>query len=189
MAVEFDFSDLDEFVKKLGSAARGDFKAELVKFMQGLATDFLRIVQDEIIRRKVVDSRLLLASFHQSGEDNVWEISDDGLTLEVGTAVKYAQIANDGHCTVKENTPGAYRTKKDGKKIPAGTLVRFVPGYWSGNRFVYDRNAKTGMVLKQQWIEGKHYWEGAIRILEKMFPEVLDKKVQEWLDKYFRMGA
>lgn len=31
---------------------------------------------------------------------------------------------------------------------------RWVPGYWKGNRFVYDSAAKTGMMLKEKFIPG-----------------------------------
>ena len=168
MAIEFDLGDFEEFVKRLGKAARCDFKAELTKFMQGLGMDFLRVVEDEIERRGVMDSRVLLASFSQGDVNNVWEIREGGLTLEVGTNVSYAKFRNNGHWL-----------------NPKGVERRFVPGRWEGHRFVYDPNAGTGMMLKQQWVEGAHYWEGAIKIFEKMFPEALEAKLQSWLDKYF----
>jgi hypothetical protein len=63
-----------------------------------------------------------------------------------------------------------------------------VRGRWRGDRFVYDPNADTGMMLKQQWVEGAHYWEGAIKIFEKIFPKMLEAKLQKWLDEYFGMG-
>ena len=46
-------------------------------------------------------------------------------------------------------------------------------------------DAEGGMVLKQHWVEGKHYWESALRILDKMMPDLLDAKLQTWLDEYF----
>ena len=168
--IKFDMSDFETFVGKLQSAARGDFKKEFTKFLQGLGSEFLRIVEDEIIRRQVMDTRLLLASFHQGGVDNVWEVSDGGLTLEVGTNVKYAKFRNDGHWL-----------------NPKGVEHRFVPGVWQGHRFTYDPNSNTGMMLRQQWIEGAHYWEGAIKIFEKIFPDMLEGKLQNWIDKYFGM--
>jgi len=172
--VNFDLSEINEFVSKLERAAKGDFKKELAVWMQGLGAEFLRIVEDEIIRLKVMDTRLLLASFHEGGDGNVWEISDGGLTLEVGTNVKYASYVNDGHWL-----------------NPEGVAHRFVPGDVvlgaDGKiiKFTYNPDAKTGMALKQKWIEGKHYWESAVRIFEKMFPGILEAKMQGWLDKYF----
>lgn len=43
------------------------------------------------------------------------------------------------------------------------------------------------MILRQQWVEGYHYWESAIKILEQMAPKFLEAKLQEWLDRYFSM--
>lgn len=166
--VEFDMSEFREFFQRMERAARGDFRKELELFMEGLGNEFLRILQDEIKRRKVMDSRLLLASFEKGADHNVWEISDGGLTLEVGTNVDYAGYVNDGHWT---NTKGVER--------------RFVPGYWEGDKFRYDPAAESGMLLKQHWVEGAHYWDSALRILDKIYPELLGAKLQEWMDSYF----
>lgn len=166
--VEFDLTEIKPFLARLRQAASGDFKNEITRFFEGIGLEFLRLVQDEIIRREVVDTRLLLASFYQGGDDNVWETDETGLTLEVGTNIKYAAYVNDGHWTNAKGVP-----------------IRFVPGRWEGDRFIYERGAKTGMVLKQRWVEGAHYWESALRILERMFPDLLEAKLQHWLDKYF----
>ena len=149
-------------------AAKGDFRKEFENFLEAVGNEFLRVLQDEIIRRNVLDTRLLLASFEKGSTGNVWSIEEGGLTLEVGTNVSYASYVNDGHWT---NTKGVAR--------------RWVPGYWSGDRFIYDPSAKTGMLLKQKWVEGAHYWESALRIIERIYPEALERKLQEWLDSYF----
>ena len=54
------------------------------------------------------------------------------------------------------------------------------------DRNIYTPGEKTGMVLKMKWVEGSHYWESSIRILEKLYPELLEKKLQSWLDEYFK---
>nr|DAL85224.1 MAG TPA: type I neck protein [Caudoviricetes sp.] len=164
----FDFAEYSAFFSRLRQAASGDFRREIMLFLEGMGLEFLRVLEDEIIRREVVDSRLLLASFHKDGDGNVWEMDEGGLSLEVGTNIDYAAYVNDGHWTNEK-----------------GVDVRFVPGRWEGERFIYDPAEKGGMVLKQHWVEGSHYWESAIRIIEKMFPELIDAKLQEWLDKYF----
>ena len=166
--VDVDMSEFKEFFGSLERAAKGDFRKEFELFLEGLGNEFLRILQDEIVRRKVLDSRQLLASFEKGGDGNVWNIEEGGLVLEVGTSVEYAGYVNDGHWT---NTKGVER--------------RFVPGYWEGDRFIYDPAAKGGMMLKQHWVEGKHYWESALRILDRIYPELLEAKLQEWLDSYF----
>lgn len=166
--VEFDMSEFREFFKTMERAAKGDFRKEIETYLEAIGFDFLKVVQDEIIRRKVMDTRLLLASFSKGADGNVWELTDGGLTLEVGTNVNYASYVNDGHWT---NTKGVER--------------RWVPGYWKGDRFVYDPAAETGMLLKQKWVEGAHFFESAIRIYNKVFQAELDVKLQEWLDSYF----
>ena len=149
-------------------AAGGDFKREMQTYLEGLGNEFLRILEEEIVRRKVMDTRLLLRSFHPGDENGVWKMDEDGLTLEVGTAVKYASYVNDGHWT-----------------NPKGVSARWVPGSWNGDRFTYDPSSDEGMLLKQHWVPGSHYWESALRIIEKMFPKLLDRKMQDWIDRYF----
>ena len=166
--VDFDTAGADKFFDALEAAARGEFRKELELFLEGVGNEFLRIVEDEIIRRKVLDTRLLLASFHKGDGNNLWELTEGNLTLEVGSTLEYAGYVNDGHWT-----------------NPKGVDRRFVPGYWQGDRFIYDPTAEGGMVLKQHFVDGKPYFDSALRILDKMLPEFLDKKLQEWLDNYF----
>lgn len=166
--VEFDMSELKSFFEKIEKAAKGDFKKEMELFLEGLGVEFLRILEDEIIRRQVLDTRLLLASFKKGNGNNVWELNEGGLTLEVGTNLEYAGYVNDGHWT-----------------NPRGVERRFVPGRWEGDKFIYDPSSKEGMVLKQKWVEGSHYWESALQILDHIYPEILENKLQEWLDSYF----
>ena len=161
--IDFDFKDFEKFLGKLRSAADGDWKKQFAVIMQELSVDFLRYVADEIERRKVVDTRKLINSF------GVLDIRDAGLTIEVGTEIAYAKWRNDGHWT-----------------NPKGVAQRFVPGVWRGKHFIYDPNAKTGMVLKQQWVEGALYWDAAIRYFEKKMPGMLEAGVQKWLNEYFK---
>lgn len=166
--IQIDFSQVSAFFSRLQAAAKGDFKKELENFLEALGVEFLRLCEDEIIRRKVVDTRLLLNSFQKGDQDNVWVWSDGKMKLEVGTNVEYAKYVNDGHWTCSK-----------------GEIGRFVPGVWQGDKFVYSPGAKTGMYLKQQWVEGKHYWESALRLIEKKYPEYLERKLDEWIGKYF----
>ncbi|EKC51537.1 phage-like protein, partial [human gut metagenome] len=51
--------------------------------------------------------------------------------------------------------------------------------------FVYNKNAKSGMMLKQNWVKGAHYWESGLRILDKMLPGLIEAKLQQWINSYF----
>ena len=87
--VDVDVSAFREFFSRIGQAASGDFRHEMELFLEGLGNEFLRVLQDEIIRRKVMDTRQLLASFEKGSQGNIWELTDGDLTLEVGTNVEY----------------------------------------------------------------------------------------------------
>lgn len=166
--VDIDMSEFKAFFGTVEKAAKGGFRKEFELFLEGVGNEFLRVLQDEIVRRKVMDSRLLLHSFERNRDGNVWSMEEGGLVLEVGTSVDYASYVNDGHWTNKK-----------------GVAMRFVPGKWEGDRFIYDPHADGGMVLKQQWVEGSHYWDSALRIIERIFPELLEAKLQQWIDSYF----
>lgn len=161
-SIEVDISELENFFDKC-SRISGDLKVQLNAFLEGLGYEFLRVLQDEIISKGVVDTRLLLSSFQKGDKDNVWNLSEGSIELEVGTNVQYAKYANDGHWQNR----------------------RFVPGKWTGDRFIYDPGAKTGMMLTAKRVEGKHYWESGIKIIEAMLPKFLDAKIQQWLEQYF----
>ena len=53
--IHLDLSEMKDFVSRLNAAAQGDFKKDLALFMEGVGEEFLRIVEDEIIRKKAVD--------------------------------------------------------------------------------------------------------------------------------------
>lgn len=96
--VKIDTSDLKGFVGKLDKAAQGEFKKELVNFMEGLGYEFLRIVQDEIIRKQTVDTRLLLNSFSKGEQDNIFVLNEGSMTIEVGTTADLP----DGEYSIQE---------------------------------------------------------------------------------------
>lgn len=169
---ELDFSDFDEYFKLLGKMAKKNFKEAIVYWFEASGFEFLSIVQDEIIRRRVVDTRLLLNSFEKGKDENIWETKDGGLTLIVGTNVEYAGYVNDGHWTCKK-----------------GEKSRWVPGEWNGGRFTYNPRAKTGMLLKQRYVEGAHFWESAIRIFEVLFKSSIERKMKQWKKQYWRKGG
>jgi hypothetical protein len=167
-----DFSEMSDFFRQCRKAASGELKREMELFLEALGFEFLRVMQEEIVRLEVIDWRLLLNSFDKGADDNVWEITEDGLTLQVGTSVNYASYVNDGHWA-----------------NPKGVTTRWVPGRWTTSngkdRFIYDTTAETGMLLVQKWVEGKHFYESGLKILDKIYPKLLDRKLQEWIDSYF----
>lgn len=167
--VSIDTTELRRFIERLNQAGRGkEFEKELSRFLDAIAVEFLSYVQDFIIQAGSVDTRLLLNSFQKSGEENVFIAQEGGLQIEVGTNVEYASFVNDGHWL-----------------NPKGVDMRWVPGEWQGERFIYQPGAKTGMLLKQKWIEGSHYFDDAIRLMERMAPQFMERKIEQWLGQFF----
>lgn len=166
--VNIDSDDLKEFINKLNSAGKGRFRKDLLLFLEGIGVDFLRVVQDEIINKDNLDSRLLIKSFDKDSENNIFILNRADMSVEVGTNVDYASYVNDGHWL-----------------NPKGVDKRFVPGHWDENRFIYEPGANTGMMLKQHWIEGSHYFDGAVHDMERMIPIMLEEKLQQWAEEYF----
>lgn len=85
---KIDTRELDKFFKKFKKVASKEFKKEVATWLEAMGFEFLDIIQDEIIRTKTVDTRLLLNSFQKGNGENIWKISNGGLTLEVGTNVE-----------------------------------------------------------------------------------------------------
>lgn len=167
--MNMDVTELRRFIERLNQAGRGrEFEKELFRFLDAVAMEFLSYVQDFIIQAGSVDTRLLLNSFQKSGEGNVFIAEEGSLQIEVGTNVEYASFVNDGHWL-----------------NPKGVDMRWVPGEWQGERFVYQPGAKTGMLLKQNWIEGSHYFDDAIRLMERMIPHFMEQKMEQWLEQFF----
>ena len=71
--VSIETAELKRFVNKLSKAGNEQFRKDLLIFLEGIADEFLRIVEDEIIRTQTVDTRLLLNSFHKGERDNLYE--------------------------------------------------------------------------------------------------------------------
>ncbi len=161
---------LDDFLKAVKKVANGGFAEQMGLWLESMGMEFLDLIQDEIIRAQSVETRNLLNSFKRGDSENIWTINKGGLSLEVGTNLKYATYVNDGHFTI------------DPKK---GKDRRWVPGYWSGDRFVHDPSAETGMLLKFTWIDGTGYWDNALAIFDRMFEKGLERKLQEWLNATF----
>lgn len=163
--VIYDFSEYRAFFERMRGASE-DFQKELGTWLEAAGIEFLNEVEEQIVQRNVMNSRLLLHSFERGDSGNVWEFDFGALKLEVGSNLEYAVWANNGH----HQKPG-----------------RFIPGYWEGDEFVYDRNADGGMVLKAEWVKGKHYFDAALKLFAPQFEKSFEKKLEQWLTQYFEM--
>ena len=158
-----DVSELENFAKNCEAAAV-DLKSYAGKILEEAGEEFLDIVQSYIESLGNVDTGKLLALFTKGASGNIWELNLGGLTLTIGTNVKYAKWVNDGH----RQKPG-----------------RFIPGFWEGNHFRYSPGAKSGMVLKASFVAGSHYFDKSVQVLERMFPDMADKAFEQFFRRYF----
>jgi hypothetical protein len=154
-----DLKGLDAFTKKLKQASSGDLKEQYNIWLEGMGLKFLDIVQDEIIRLGVTDTRRLLNSFSRGDGDCVFSISNTGLSLKVGTNVQYAQWVNDGHYVGSKKLT---RKTKTGRKLALKNIKN-----WGG---------------RKKWIEGYHYFDISLLMFERIFTASLEKNLQKWLD-------
>lgn len=175
--VQYDFSEYRLFFEKM-RAARSDFKKELENVLDAIGVEFLNEVREQIISRRVIRTSYLLHTFEKGNENNVWEADFGALKLEVGTSLEYGLWVNNGHRTFDPEKTKHFELKN-------GEKARFVPGYWNGNEFIYDPQAKGGMVIKFHWVEGKHYFDAAIHVFAPQFDKIVEKKLEEWLTRYF----
>lgn len=158
-----DVSELENFAKNCEAAA-ADLKPYAGKILEEAGEEFLDIVRSYIESLGNVDTGKLLALFTKGASGNIWELNLGGLTLTIGTNVKYAKWVNDGH----RQKPG-----------------RFIPGFWEGNHFRYSPGAKSGMVLKASFVAGSHYFDKSVQVLERMFPDMADKAFEQFFRRYF----
>lgn len=161
---------LDQFIHSLNRASRGGLQRKYEQWLEAMGYEFIDLVQDEIIRTKTVDTRRLLNSFQRGDQDNIFSMTSGSLKLDVGTNLEYASYVNDGHFTID---PAKNQDR------------RWVPGRWKDERFEYDPAAKTGMLLKFQWVDGSGFWDNAMAIFELMFERSLERKLQQWIDEEF----
>lgn len=158
-----DTFELDSFIGRLEGAVP-QIKPKLAKILDNAGEKFLRLVQDQIEAAGNVDTRTLLSSFSKGAGNGVYRLNEGGLTLEIGTRVEYARWVNDGH----SQQPG-----------------RFIPGVWSGDRFIYSPGARSGMVLKASFVEGSHFFDHAEAAFEAMFPDLVEENVRALLRQIF----
>lgn len=170
MKVNVKVDGLDKLLKKLRKMTDGKLQREFALWLEAQGFELIDEIQEQIRRLDTVDTRRLLNSFDKGAEGNIWEIKNGGLTVQIGTNVKYAKAVNDGHWT-----------------NPEGVKTRWVPGRWVGDRFEYDPGAvdengkPTGMLLKQQFIDGQPYWDSAIAVYKRLFAASFERKFRQWL--------
>jgi hypothetical protein len=151
-----DFKQLERLNDRLQKLSKVDLDAFYMSAAKDLAARLLSKVKK---RTPVVYGTLR----------NAWAVMPigkrgDHYTVVVLNNLVYASYVEYGH----RQQPG-----------------RFIPGYWEGERFVYDPDAEGGMVLKNSWVKGRFMLTISTQELEVQAPAILEKKLYTFLKGRF----
>lgn len=166
MGITVDASQLGAWAERMNAAASGALKNDVATWWDAQAIEFLNLVQGEVMGTDTVDTGRLLNSFAKGATGNVFNASNGGLTIQVGTNVEYAPYVENGHHQDARFVPGSWGRAPNGK-------TRFNYGEGHG-----------GMMLKEKWITGKFFFQAATRkFREQIGPEAM-AKVAQLIRKY-----
>ena len=128
MPIEFKVTVNKDLFQKLKKASGGQIEKEIPVWLDGVGTELLNEVQNEIMKRKVVDTRKLLQSFAKDGDSNIWRMDDEklGFTLKVGSSLHYARYVNYGHWTTSK---GVSQRWVDARPYWTSALRHFGPKF------------------------------------------------------------
>lgn len=151
-----DFRQLEQLNKQIEQM----LDADVDTFFQTAAKDLASRLLTQVVKRTPVVYGTLR---------NAWAIIPVGqrgthYTIALINNLVYASYVEYGH----RQTPG-----------------RFIPGYWQGDRFVYDTNAQGGMVLKKSWVEGRFMLTISTQELEQQAPAILEAKLYDFIKRCF----
>lgn len=160
----FHIQGLRALIESLDALVQRELHQVLQEALEQLGTWLLQLTQ----QRTPIDTGELYQSFNRGHPLNIWRVNfeRDTLELHVGSDADHALPVEEGHWA-----------------NPQGVAVRWVPGYWSGDRFIYDPASDTGMALKQQWIPGYHMFEIAFEQLDPIAQNYLAAKIQGVFDR------
>lgn len=65
-------------------------------------------------------------------------------------------------------------------------IKHFVPGKWKGNKFIYDPDSKTGVMMgvKTSWVEGKFMATISLKEIEEIIPMEWDKRFRKLIGDF-----
>ncbi|MCR8998023.1 HK97 gp10 family phage protein [Brevibacillus laterosporus] len=130
--------DFYQLQKRLRMLHDKDIKRIEKKIIRRIGTVFLRMLRQQIKKMGLVDSGESMKAFMKGKRGNIWimDVDRNSFTLELGASYFVPLLLNDGY-TIKKG--------------------HFVPGRFEGGKFIYDRNAKTGVWMKPRSFIGKNY--------------------------------
>lgn len=128
---------------------------------------FIRKFLKQMAMRAMAKTKLLTPVITGDLRDR-WEVGDvlrvgDEFHVSIINTMEYALYVEEGHLQEK----------------------RWVPGKWEGDVFVYEKGAKTGMMLQTKWIPGQFMARISINKIASEIPT----RYKRELEKFLEMGG
>lgn len=69
--------------------------------------------------------------------------------------------------------------------VEYGFESHFVPGYWVGSMFVYDKNAKEGMYVGKPGtrVPGRYMLKITTKQIQKVMPRIIEQRTKRFLER------
>lgn len=143
---------------------------------ENLAKTFKKALDDRVIERFMRDFLLEMA-YRAERKIKKRTPENTGLLREKWQVGK---VERHGNALVVE----IFNPVEYASFVEYGFRSHWVPGYWKGKTFVYDRNAQTGMYVgpKDGWVPGHFMATISMREIEKELPRYLERRTMELLD-------
>lgn len=154
-----DFEQLKELNNRMEQLLDVDFDA----FCRDAAGDLAGRLLNKVVKRTPV----VYGTLRQAWAILPVERQGDQYNVVVINNLEYVSYVEYGH----RQKPG-----------------RFIPGYWKGDRFIYDRDAEGGMVLKKNWVKGRFMLTISTQELQQQAPKILEQKLYRFLKGCFDAG-
>lgn len=157
MRAKVDYRELKEFKKKLEKAKDG-LPDKLGEMAVAEGVKFVKEAQRIVDNERIYASRNYKRSFHS---DDTAKVEGNKITVGVGNLANYASF------------------------VEKGFRSHFVPGYWQGNVFVYDRNAKGGMYVGpyKGVFEGRWVVKRALHTISLTQNARLKRKIKRYIEE------
>lgn len=162
MRAKVDCRELKNFKKKL-QKIKEELPNKLGEMAVAEGVKFVKEAKRIVDNERIYASRNYKRSFHS---DNEAKVEGGKITVGVGNTANYASF------------------------VEKGFRSHFVPGYWQGDVFVYDRRAEGGMYVGpyKGVVEGRWVVKRAIHTVKLTQNARLKRKIEQYLNQELNGG-
>ena len=147
--------------KKFEDMAKAFKQAADHKVIEGFIRDFLIEMANTALERIKEDTPVASGWLRDSWRVGKVEKKGDVYEIEIFNEVEYAGF------------------------VEYGFRSHWVPGRWEGNKFIYEKGAKTGMYVGQKngWVEGRFMMRNNVKDIEEKLPAYLERRQVQLLEQ------